>query len=111
MNFSWERELSGFSDGKIDQTTEKYYKDLQNQAVHLIAKINAENFSESISKLHGIDEKCQLLFFYIGHMEEEWFRDSSEMITCIEADYLKSYLEKLPAQQAYEKGALLYTVS
>ncbi|MBP1044797.1 hypothetical protein I6N96_00790 [Enterococcus sp. BWM-S5] len=111
MKFSWELELTIFSTGEIDQTLKQYYEELQNQARELVEQIAAENFSESLSKLHGIDEKCQLLFFFLEHTEELWFKNSSEVIGCIEGDYQRSYLEKLPSQLEHGRNSLLYIIS
>lgn len=111
MTFSWELELEVFCTGEIDQQLEQYYKKMQEQARDLVKQINGENFSESLSLLHGIDEKCQLLFFFLEHTDELWFKNSEEVIACIESDYKRSYLEKLPLQFEHGRHSILYTIS
>ncbi|WP_086348133.1 DUF7006 family protein [Candidatus Enterococcus clewellii] len=110
MAFSWELELTNIYAGEIDHTLRKYYEKLQEQAIELVEKINADNFSKSLSILQGIDEKCQLLFFFLEHTEDLWFETSVEVIDCIEGEYKRSYLEKLPFPTEYGKNSLLYMI-
>lgn len=107
--FSWNIELNSITKKELDIDLIKFYEQLQNQANMLLARIAPDNFLNSISKLNGIDEQCQLLFFYLS--DDYYLERNSELIKLIKNSYQKSYLEKIDTRVSYMDTSLLFKIS
>ncbi|EPI00494.1 hypothetical protein D920_00857 [Enterococcus faecalis 13-SD-W-01] len=95
MCYLWNYVLTEKYEMQVDQVFEKYYSDLAERAEQLISAISSDSFRDILQELHGIEERCRLLLFYLDH-PDLWTHSSSEqVIDTIEEEYKQSYLENL----------------
>jgi hypothetical protein len=95
MCYLWNHVLTEKYETQVDHVIEKYYSDLGKRANELISEISSVSFRENLQELHGIEERCRLLLFYLQH-PDLWKQSSSQqMIDTIEEEYKQSYLENL----------------
>lgn len=108
--YLWEYAIQDIFRGELTIEVTTYYYQLQHEAEKWLNQVTSDSFTTVVAVLHGLEEKCSLLFYFLTHYEQLHFRSYQEMLQCIEAEYTQSYTERYEQPDSSIAHSLLYKI-
>lgn len=111
MHYIWQHPLTDITNEPVAPIISAYYNRLQQEAAHLLQTINGSNLKERLPKLHGIEERCSLLFCFLENPELCDFWSAEEQLVYIEKEYRNTYYERFDRMDDGQVLSLLHVVA